>query len=347
MWGDRIPFRTDAGSENYLRMTETGACPYLGDDEKCWLQKNFGHETLPFICRTYPRRYVSTPLGTFATLAVSCHTAARFLSEDPRESPIDPGMTLPVGGALEAFRLEEGVPLTLAQARRIESAWEKIFFAPRGSTAERLVRASAFLDAVAPPLSASDDLGFTRAAKSFLAAPSAVVEPRPVSEQISILRAILRQRRNFLVTGESASTFPEFYRILEEAYGMEKENARPPASIRMSRAIERHWKPGLAKIDPILLRYVQREIWSKQYTYAHGYRDGFRIVVFLYFLLRAAAAARATRDGVPVGEAHVLAAVTSVARDFAHSKVVLSFWKDLLRIPHASKPWFVPLLVLC
>jgi len=319
----------------------------LTEDSKCWLQREFGHATLPFICRTYPRRYIATPLGVFATLTPSCHTAARTLIEDPREEPIDPEIEIPLSGELAPFRLENDLPLSNRQARKIEKELARILFDSDGPTSHRLCRVSQFLDAVRAPLAASDDLGFTRAIREARTAPLPFDAPRPVSEQISILRAIIRQRSSVLIPGESAETFPSLRTLLEEVYALEDEAAAPPPSIRMSRAIERHWKPGLAKIDPLLLRYVQREIWSKQFTYGHGYRDGVRIVAFLYFVLRALTAARAVREGVPVAEGHVIASASAVARDFSHSQVVMAFWRGLLQIPNASKPWFVPLLVLC
>lgn len=345
-WGTTIPLREGGGDRMLLRLREDGACSFLTEDSKCWLQREFGHATLPFICRTYPRRYIPTPLGFFATLTPSCHTAARTLTEDPRETPIDPEIDIPLPGEMEPFRLEDGIPLSLRKVKKIEREIERILFSSDLPTSHRLCRVSQFLDEIRAPLASEDDLGFSRAIQAFRSASLPFDAPRPVAERISILRSILRQRGSLLIPGESAATFPHLRSLLEEVYALDDETASPPATIRMSRALERHWKPGLPQIDRLLLRFVQREIWSKQHTYGHGYRDGVRIVAFLYFVLRALATARAVREGVPVSEAHVVASAAAVARDFSHSQVVLAFWKGLLRIPHASKPWFVPLLVL-
>lgn len=68
-----------------LRPRLDGACPYLGDDNLCALQRDHGYEAKPLACRLFPLSFLRTPGGLQVGLRFSCPAVAAGAGD-----PLDP-----------------------------------------------------------------------------------------------------------------------------------------------------------------------------------------------------------------------------------------------------------------
>ena len=93
-------------------------------------------------------------------------------------------------------------------------------------------------------------------------------------------------------------------------------------------------------------QYARQQWWSRYFTYPNGLAPAVRILSILYALVRCYATALAVEDGRTVEPRDVLSAIWQIEREFVHSDLTMAFWRQILENPLASKPWFVPLLVL-
>lgn len=86
-----------------------GRCPFLDQDGLCSIQRACGHEALPHVCTSYPRKIVYSPAAREFALSLSCEGVLQRLwelpdgvefveeplsNEDQREVQITPGENL-------------------------------------------------------------------------------------------------------------------------------------------------------------------------------------------------------------------------------------------------------------
>ena len=74
--------RDDKG-KIFMRFKQ-GRCIMLDDKNLCKIQKEFGHEFLPDVCKIYPRRIFATSRGVDFAFIFSCKAAANRLKEKQR-----------------------------------------------------------------------------------------------------------------------------------------------------------------------------------------------------------------------------------------------------------------------
>lgn len=345
-WGAEVPADTGKDGRRWLRK-DGDRCVFLTEENLCWIQREVGVEAMPEICRTFPRRVSRTPLGDLLTLGFSCHTAAGLLLDDNLEGEREADLPLPPAGPLAPFALAQGEALKPAEARAVEEAILAILARGDRGAAENLAAAAALVEDLRAPHRVGDRSGFAATLRRHLESPPPPPPARPVTEHLQVLRAIFKHRRAFVFFGgPSQENIERIFRLLDEVFALEDPSARPPATVRFGRALARHWRPHLAALDPVMGRHARRSVLSRHFTHPFGFAGGLRVVAILHALVRALASAAAVAAGRPVEPRDLPAAIWPIEREFVHNKATLAFWGEILKNPLASKPWFVPLLVL-
>jgi Fe-S-cluster containining protein len=344
-WGAEIPFES-AGGRPLLKLVN-GACAYLTDDHLCWLHKEFGPEIKPLICRTYPRQPTVTSEGVFTSLTYSCHTAAGYLASDEDDARPVVEVALDYGEAPPPFRFSDDIALDPELFRRIDTAVMALLDRKDLAVGVRLCAADRLVAALKTALTNGDSIE----ARAILDGAATRLPPFPappaLSEHLHMIRAILAHRRAFLIPGVAEQeALRRIIETIDDAFAFSDDDARPPATIRLSRALARHWAPAANVTEPILGRYVARQFWSKYFSASFGIPNGVRVIAFLTAVIRVYATAIASRAGEPVTASDLTAAIADVEREFTHVNVIMEFWKQVLANSNTDKEWFVPLLVL-
>jgi Fe-S-cluster containining protein len=344
-WGATIPVEWVNGNP-ILKLVD-GACAYLTEDHLCWLHKEFGPEIKPLICRTYPRRPTVTSEGVFTSLTYSCHTAAGYLASDEDDGRPVHQAAFAYNEATPLFRLCEGIPLDHALFRAIDAALSAMIERSDLTVGARLCA----VDAAIARIKSAIMKGDAGDARTILDRASSAERPLPpsppLSDHLQMIRALFRHRRAYVIPGVPAQeTLRKILEVFDAVYAFQDEAARPPSTIRLSRALARHWAPAAPVTEPILARYVARQFWSKYFTSSFGIQNGVRVIAILVAVIRAYATALAAISNSPVTAHHLTAAITDVEREFTHVNAIMEFWKQVLANPNADKEWFVPLLVL-
>lgn len=346
-YGSTIPAVTLKG-RTYLQMRD-GACVYLQADNRCFLHANFGEDSKPAVCRHYPRRYAAAPEHIFVSLSPSCHSAAMLMLSDPAAEMIATAVAATALSRPDPFRLAHGFPLDSSSAFSSEEIVRKVLDRNDISPPERLLVAIRLVDHVAE---AGRGPGRPDIMRELSAAADAADSTRPeydppqASAQYRVLKSLVAHRCNLARHIGQLPALRELLGLFEEAYALENTSAKPPGSIRVSRALALRWTAARPRLDDKLTAYFKHQIFSRTYTQTFGLADGMRIVAFLYFLSRCYAAALAVRDDSVVHDSHLETAVTAVEREFAHSSIILDFWRNVLEIPGARNGRFAELLIL-
>lgn len=82
----------DTGSTGKVLLNKdpkTGTCPLLDTDSLCIMRRDFGEDTLPQICISYPRQTHWLGDDLLVTLSDSCPEVARLLIESPNAMDLD------------------------------------------------------------------------------------------------------------------------------------------------------------------------------------------------------------------------------------------------------------------
>ena len=82
--------RKDSGNYRQIKLTSHGNCPLLEDDKLCYLQKNYGEELLPTVCKVFPRENRLMEGELYLSLSLSCPEAARKILLDPSAMVVTP-----------------------------------------------------------------------------------------------------------------------------------------------------------------------------------------------------------------------------------------------------------------
>ena len=79
-----LPRAPGPESDGSSRLIPTaGACGLLSEVSSCGIHERCGLETLPAVCRTFPRSVVATPDGIEVAFVLSCPTAAAMVAARP------------------------------------------------------------------------------------------------------------------------------------------------------------------------------------------------------------------------------------------------------------------------
>ncbi len=340
VYGASIPLMTDGGREFLLLVN--GRCAYLQPDNLCWLHGAFGPEVKPFICRAYPRRTTITPCGAFTSLSLSCHTAAAFLAAPP-PGPVTTGTAQSTDSPPPPFHLRKERPLTPPEAEAVEDLVIRILRAPDPGLSARLRR----IDEALRECGEKSGKELKRHLKSAAEKTAPAGDAPPLSEHVTFLSSLLRHRRNFLAAESAVQEHVRrIFNTLDGVFALDDPAARPPASIRVNRALSGTWEKGRGVAEPILVRYFELQVWSKHFTHAFGIIGGFQVLCLLFAVIRLLASAYAIAESKPLAAAHVVKAIAEVEREFTHASVVVDFWREVLANPLCDKPWFLPVVVL-
>ena len=106
----RLPDGTRTPEQYGEFVTRSGACPFQREDKLCALQMGCGAETLPYVCRIFPRKNIYTPMAKEYSLSTAC------------EAVVEQLWNLPDGIEF----IEE--PLEREQWRYMKSTPENLFF---------------------------------------------------------------------------------------------------------------------------------------------------------------------------------------------------------------------------
>lgn len=75
----RLPEQTRTTEQYAEFVTREGKCPLHNEDGLCELQLECGRETLPLVCRTFPRKEVLTPMAKEYSLSTACEAVVEQL----------------------------------------------------------------------------------------------------------------------------------------------------------------------------------------------------------------------------------------------------------------------------
>ncbi len=75
------------GKAHLVTLDDKQNCPFLGDDNLCYIQKNYGEDYLSQTCKTYPRmNYKVADDFIYRAMSLTCPIACNLLLNEPRDS---------------------------------------------------------------------------------------------------------------------------------------------------------------------------------------------------------------------------------------------------------------------
>lgn len=180
-------------------MDKDGNCPFLTDEQLCYIHKNHGEQYLPMICNIYPRDTKLVDGTVYQSLSISCPEAARKILLDPsamsiKEKPVKRSTKMP------NFAVKMKVENAALHEKFKQLLYQCVVGSQTDSLEQRLFKMAVVFDVVSHRLKNQKDIDtpLYRLEHSLLSGElNDMYEQTPVSSSIqtSVLQLLLFEKR--------------------------------------------------------------------------------------------------------------------------------------------------------